>query len=374
MLAVFDPTVAKCPEGLRSPPVAGAAAGAGGAGAGALMKGFSDSHDGAVTVSLGPSGALAYSAANQSPLVPSLLGIANGLGFDQCCGCFPRRFEEIFLAFCVQKQLGKKKEDSEFSVHLKSHDTVIYTLYTFRMHHHAICAEKVNLWKELSQTGFFMEFLLNKTILTEKNASQHIHTSQIVIDPESSSVILLFGAVNDIFCLFQGHIENIANLKQHYGLSKTANEVTILIEAYRTLRDRGPVPASQVVRDLSGKFAFILYDTLSKSTFVAADADGSIPFFWGVDYENHLVFSDDVGILKTGCGNSYAPFPKGCFYTTSGGLQSFEHPLHEVKAVPRVDSQGQMCGSIFKVDSESKKKQDASIPRVGSAADWSNQF
>jgi len=80
----------------------------------------------------------------------------------------------------------------------------------------------------------------------------------------------LFGAVNDIFCLFQGHIENIANLKQHYGLSKTANEVTILIEAYRTLRDRGPVPASQVVRDLSGKFAFVLYDTLSKSTFVAA--------------------------------------------------------------------------------------------------------
>nr|ACG38272.1 hypothetical protein [Zea mays] len=46
MLAVFDPTVAKCPEGLRSPPVAGAAAGAGGAGAGALMKGFSDSHPG----------------------------------------------------------------------------------------------------------------------------------------------------------------------------------------------------------------------------------------------------------------------------------------------------------------------------------------
>jgi len=77
MLAVFDPTVAKCPEGLRSPPVAGAAAAAGGAGAGALMKGFSDSHDGAVTVSLGPSSALAYSAANQNPLVP------------RCC-CAPR--------------------------------------------------------------------------------------------------------------------------------------------------------------------------------------------------------------------------------------------------------------------------------------------
>ena len=78
MLAVFDPKVAKCPEGLRSPPVAGAAAAAARvAGAGALMKGFSDSHDGAVTVSLGPSGALAYSAANQNPLVP------------RCCALLP---------------------------------------------------------------------------------------------------------------------------------------------------------------------------------------------------------------------------------------------------------------------------------------------
>jgi hypothetical protein len=33
-----------------------------------------------------------------------------------------------------------------------------------------------------------------------------------------------------------------------------------------------------------------------------------------------------------------------------------------------------MCGSTFKVDSETKKKQDTSIPRVGSAADWSKQF
>jgi hypothetical protein len=98
-------------------------------------------------------------------------------------------------------------------------------------------------------------------------------------------LLRLFGAVNDIFCLFQGNIENIANLKQHYGLSKTANEVTILIEAYRTLRDRGPVPASQVVRDLSGKFTFILYDTVSKSTFVAAVSPHS-----ALQSSNHIFF------------------------------------------------------------------------------------
>lgn len=85
-----------------------------------------------------------------------------------------------------------------------------------------------------------------------------------------SDVVRLFAVVDDIFCLFQGHIENVALLKQQYGLNKTANEVIIVIEAYRTLRDRGPYPADQVVRDIQGKFAFILYDTTSKVSFVAA--------------------------------------------------------------------------------------------------------
>jgi asparagine synthetase B (glutamine-hydrolysing) len=79
--------------------------------------------------------------------------------------------------------------------------------------------------------------------------------------------------VDDIFCLFQGHIENVAVLKQQYGLNKTANEVIIVIEAYRTLRDRGPYPADQVVKGILGKFAFILYDSTSKATFVAVVSD-----------------------------------------------------------------------------------------------------
>lgn len=44
------------------------------------------------------------------------------------------------------------------------------------------------------------------------------------------------------FCSFQGHVENIANLKQQYmNSTKAANEVTIVIEAYGTLRDKEDV-------------------------------------------------------------------------------------------------------------------------------------
>ena len=62
----------------------------------------------------------------------------------------------------------------------------------------------------------------------------------------------------------------------------------------------------------------------------------------------------------------------GCFFTTSGGLRSFEHPFNELKAVPRVDSSGEMCGANFKVDAGSRK--EAGMPRVGSAANWSQHY
>ncbi|OAY76635.1 stem-specific protein TSJT1 [Ananas comosus] len=258
MLAVFDRTVAKSPEGLWGPEAAekgGAVAGGGGAAAAAAaaVQHFTATREGAVTVNLGSSGVIAYSSDMQSPLLPRL-----------------------------------------------------------------------------------------------------------------------FAAVDDIFCLFQGHITNIAPLKQQYGLNKTATEVNIVIEAYRTLRDRGPYPADHVVRDFNGKFAFVLFDGSTKNAFIAADADGSVPLFWGTDSEGRLVLSNDEDVMKKSCGKSFAQFPKGCFFTTSGGLQSFEHPLSEVKPVPRVDSKGEVCGATYKVDAGTKK--DSSIPRVGSAANWASQF
>ncbi|CAJ1967034.1 unnamed protein product [Sphenostylis stenocarpa] len=212
-----------------------------------------------------------------------------------------------------------------------------------------------------------------------------VHPASVTLNLSSSALVAyapnkhnpllprLFAVVDDIFCLFQGHIENVANLKQQYGLNKTANEAIIVIEAYRTLRDRGPYPADQVVRDFHGKFAFILFDSGSKTAFVAADADGSVPFLWGTDADGNLVLSDDPDILSKSCGKSSAPFPKGCFFTTSGGLRSFEHPLNELKPVPRVDSSGQVCGATFKVDAETKKE-TVGMPRVGSAANWSSNY
>ncbi|GAB4851029.1 hypothetical protein Ancab_030327 [Ancistrocladus abbreviatus] len=82
-----------------------------------------------------------------------------------------------------------------------------------------------------------------------------------------------------------------------------------------------------------------------------------------------LLDADDTDIVKRGCEKSFATFPKGCFYTSSRGLRSFEHLQNELKPVPGVDSSGAVCHATFKVDSKSKK--GTSMPRGGSAADWS---
>ena len=46
---------------------------------------------------------------------------------------------------------------------------------------------------------------------------------------------------------------------------------------------------------------------------------------------------------------------------------SFEHPLHKMKPMPRIDSEGVMCGANFKVDVYTRVN---SIPRRGSEANW----
>ncbi|XP_039134463.1 stem-specific protein TSJT1-like [Dioscorea cayenensis subsp. rotundata] len=180
----------------------------------------------------------------------------------------------------------------------------------------------------------------------------------------------LFCALDDIYCVFVGCIDNLSSLIRQYGLcGKITDEALLVLEAYRTLRDRGPYPADQVVKDFQGCFAFVVYDNKTGTVFAALSSDGKIPMYWGIAADGSVVMSDELEIVKGGCGKSFAPFPTGCMFHSDGGLRSFEHPMNKMKAMPRVDSEGMMCGACFKVDTFSKIN---SMPRVGSAANWAS--
>ncbi|PSR98574.1 Stem-specific protein [Actinidia chinensis var. chinensis] len=177
----------------------------------------------------------------------------------------------------------------------------------------------------------------------------------------------LFCGADGIYCMFLGSLSNLCALNKQYGLSKGPNEAMFVIEAYRTLRDRGPYPAHQVLKELEGSFGFVVYDTKAASVFVALGADEVVKLFWGIGADGSVVIADNLEVIKASCAKSFAPFPTGCMYYNEKGLMSYEHPMNKMKAMPRIDSEGTMCGATFKVDVYSRI---STMPRVGSEANW----
>ncbi|XP_039048113.1 uncharacterized protein LOC120188782 [Hibiscus syriacus] len=158
-----------------------------------------------------------------------------------------------------------------------------------------------------------------------------------------------FGVKDDIFCLFQGMLDNLGSLRQEHGLAKSADEDMLVIEAYKALRDRAPYPPSHVVGHLAGNFAFVVFDKSTSTLFVASDQSGKVPLYWGVTADEFVAFSDDAEMLKTACGKTIASFPQGCFFSTAaGGLLSYENPRNKIVAVPVPEEE--IWGATFKVE------------------------
>ncbi|XP_010686531.2 stem-specific protein TSJT1 [Beta vulgaris subsp. vulgaris] len=176
-----------------------------------------------------------------------------------------------------------------------------------------------------------------------------------------------FCGVDNMYCIFLGNLYNLNALNKQYGLGRATNEAMFVTEAYRTLRDRGPYPADQVLKDLEGCFGFVIFDQNAGTVFAALGADQRVQLFWGVAADGSVVISDNLDVIKASCAKSFAPFPSGCMFHSEVGLMSFEHPKNKMKAMPRIDSEGAMCGANFKVDVNSKK---TTMPRVGSEANW----
>jgi len=169
------------------------------------------------------------------------------------------------------------------------------------------------------------------------------NANQALLRPRS------FAAKDEVFCLFEGVLDNLGRLSQQYGLSKGANEVLLVIEAYKTLRDRAPYPASFMLSQLAGTYAFVLFDKSTNSLLVASDPEGKVPLFWGITADGCVAFSDDIDMLKGSCGKSLAPFPQGCFYSNAlGGLKCYENPKNKVTAVPADEEE--VCGATFQVE------------------------
>ncbi|GMN50818.1 hypothetical protein TIFTF001_019976 [Ficus carica] len=176
--------------------------------------------------------------------------------------------------------------------------------------------------------------------------------------------------IDDVFCMFIGTLENTLDLRRHYGLQRQATEAIIVVEAYKVLRDQAPYPTDQVIKDLHGDFAFVLFDAASGTLFAAGNRNGSIECHWGLAGDGSLVFSNNPNIIEEACRQSHSPFPAdsstgGCIFKNGSELIRFDHPLHKVRAIAYEDDDGNISRVIFQVDLYTRIH---SIPRTGSAA------
>ncbi|URE17702.1 Stem-specific protein [Musa troglodytarum] len=176
------------------------------------------------------------------------------------------------------------------------------------------------------------------------------------LGPDAPHPSLHHQSFDEVYCMFVGILNNLSSLIRQYGLcSKSTNEALLVIQAYRTLRDRGSDPADQVLKELAGSFAFVVYDDKTGAIFAALVQLGR----WhatvlGRSADGSIVICDDVETIKESCGKSYAQFPTGCMFHSEGGLRSFEDPTRKMRAMPSVDSEGVLCGASFRVDTFSK--------------------
>ncbi|KAJ4722382.1 stem-specific protein TSJT1-like [Melia azedarach] len=201
---------------------------------------------------------------------------------------------------------------------------------------------------KITSTALVNRFLQTNTSAVSMQVGDHVHLAY-THQNESPLQPRSFAVKDEIFCLFEGALDNLGSLRQQYGLAKSANEVILVIEAYKALRDRAPYPANHVVGHLSGNFAFIVFDKSTSSLFVASDQFGKVPLYWGITADGYVAFADNADLLKGACGKSLASFPQGCFFSTAvGGLRSFENPKNKITAVPAKEEE--IWGATFKVE------------------------
>ena len=177
----------------------------------------------------------------------------------------------------------------------------LYNCHFFRKRNKELCHWKlIHSEREIKMLGIFKEKLFNapkelKSPASLSSCTEPKPSNEIVNDFMSSNssnafsmcfgndALLayspsknpsthqrLFSGLDDIYCVFMGGLHNLSRMNKQYGLSKGTNEAMFITEAYRTLRDRGPYPADQVLIQLEGSFGFLIFDNNHRTVFVAS--------------------------------------------------------------------------------------------------------
>lgn len=175
-----------------------------------------------------------------------------------------------------------------------------------------------------------------------------------------------------VYCIFYGGIDNLDEVRDLYNLPEigdddgcraSSSSALLLLRLYlKGFMDAYGDQTSQpetCLDALRGEWAFCLFDEPNLYLLVARDAGGAAPLFWGTADTGAMLLSSDVRLLTDECGKGMgAPseFPVGCYFESEptyedGHVNNYVKNGKQMRAVPRVNSRGVLCGIIFATNS-----------------------
>ncbi len=142
------------------------------------------------------------------------------------------------------------------------------------------------------------------------------HERLSIVDPESGGQPLCSPDGKQVLAV-NGEIYNHQDIRRRYAGAydfQTGSDCEVILALYR---DRG----IDFLEELSGIFAFVLYDEERDAFLIARDPIGVIPLYIGSDKEGMVYVASELKALEGHCEH-YEPFPPGHYLWSEGGRPS----------------------------------------------------
>lgn len=139
------------------------------------------------------------------------------------------------------------------------------------------------------------------------------HERLSIVDPESGKQPLFSPDKKEVLAV-NGEIYNHQEIRKLYPdyAFQSGSDCEVILALYRDWKKNGKIPSEvpALIEQLSGIFAFALYDAEDDCFLIARDPIGVIPLYIGYDADNKVYVASELKALEGQC-DSYEPFLPG---------------------------------------------------------------
>ena len=152
------------------------------------------------------------------------------------------------------------------------------------------------------------------------------HERLSIVDPESGGQPLFSPDKQQVLAV-NGEIYNHQEIRRRYAGQydfQTRSDCEVILSLYREWRQKLPtteqvLSISSLLEQLSGIFAFVLYDEQNNEFLIARDPIGVIPLYIGYDKEGTVYVASELKALEGQC-ERYEPFLPGHYLYSREGI------------------------------------------------------